>query len=259
MKMSICASYKDLPFLAEAKKLGYEAVEPPLNVLAAETESDVRRYAKQREELGLACASFNCMLPWESRLFGEEFSRPALEEYLNRSLSYAAIYGAPLVTLGSSTARRIPDGMPRDEAEKHFCGPLSEVFLPIAQRNGLKIAIEPLRTCETNFMNVCGEIVPIVEAVGSPALGITVDYYQAFSGGESVGAMTSVPNLYHVHLASPKRNRAYPDETDRPDLLSFADALKRAGYTGYISMEATPGEDRLSDVRVAIEVMRSVL
>ena len=85
LRFGVCASYADLPFLSAVRKLGYDAVEAVLFSLVKEDEADVRRYAREREAIGLSCASFNGMIPGDYRLLDPDASKDALISYFKRA------------------------------------------------------------------------------------------------------------------------------------------------------------------------------
>lgn len=238
MKRSCCIGYNDPERLKTISKIGFECVESNLSAIAAEEERTVREFRKLIDSLGLACASFNGLLPAQIKLFGPDYDVNALKSYLERAFYYASVSGTQIVTLGSSRSRNIPEGMPKEKAEEDFRDILRTVFVPVARKNGLKVGIEPLRKEECNYLNTCAEIMDAVRDVNEPEINLTVDVFHAFLGGESWEDMTKYGDrIKHVHISSVRNLRMYPTEADTEDIRAFYAALAKINYGGAISIE----------------------
>ena len=74
--------------------------------------------------------------------------------------------GIKILVLGSSGSRSIPEGFDRAEAEEQFTGFLKKIA-PAAEKYGVIVAIEPLQTQETNFINTVKEGAEIARKTGA--------------------------------------------------------------------------------------------
>lgn len=258
IKLCCCTDFREEHQLAVIKAAGFDAVEPALNLFAGQTEEQAKAWRKKLDGAGLSCASFNCMLPGSIRLLGQEHDTAALAAYLEKAFYFAALAGAPVVTMGSGGARNIPDGMSREAGETAFCEVLAKEIAPVAAKNGLRVGIEPLRDFETNFLNNCAEILKIVDTIDLPEIGLTVDQFQAHFGGENPEQMLKEPGrVFHCHTASVRRNRDYLTGEDAPETTEFFAALKKIGYSGAVSEESTLMRDYEESLRQAFAVMRA--
>ena len=90
-----------------------------------------------------------------------------------RVLAYAAIAferleraGGSFIGLGSSDARRIPEGWPTARADEQFIA-LLESMAPIAARHHITVSVESAAPEEVNYLNRIAEVVAVVAAVES--------------------------------------------------------------------------------------------
>lgn len=238
MKRCCCIGFSDTDKLNTISKIGFECVEPGLSAIAAQSEQKVREFRNLTDSLGLACASFNGLLPGEIALFGPYYDKNALESYLERAFYYASVSGTHVVTLGSGRSRNIPEGVTKERAEDQFRDILRSIFVPIARKNGLSVGIEPLRREECNFLNSCAEIMNVVNDVNEPEINLTVDVFHAYLSGESCEDMTKYgERIKHVHISSVRNLRMYPAKEDAGDIRALYGGLKSSGYSGAISIE----------------------
>jgi sugar phosphate isomerase/epimerase len=94
----------------------------------------------------------------------------------NRKLvDEAAELGAPLIVLVCGA----DPGQPLTESRKQIADGIAEV-LPHAEANGVRLGIEPLHPMyadDRSAINTMGQANDVVEAIGSPWLGVTVDVF----------------------------------------------------------------------------------
>lgn len=258
MELSCCikSTYEDrFPI---AKELGYTAVEPNLTILHEGGEEKTRIFKEKMDSLGFTIPSMNSMFPGSLRFYGDEFHEKEWVEYTEEAFYLAALLGTPLLTLGSADARKIPEGMERARAEEEFRNVLVKTILPIAKKNGIRIAIEPLQKKETNFLNNCREILSFIEKTDEK-IYITLDEYHSYLGGDTNEDIASCKDkIIHTHIAGLK-DRAYPQDEDIEDLKGFFDTLKKIGYQGAVSVEGHTPADFRKEAATAIETIRKAL
>lgn len=263
MEFCICTDFADRERLKYLKKLGYTCIEPILFKFAELSESEAKDFKAFIDGEGLKCVSFNCMFPGGFHLYADGYDEKKIVEYAENAYYKAALSGTKIVTLGSGGARAVPDGMTHDEAFEKLGATLRNILAPIAKKNGLSICIEPLRTCETNFLNNARDLLRIVKESGCDNVGITLDYFQSYFGGDtSADIIACGKSLLHTHLASVKHNRAYPVNDDVEDFKKFFDALKVIGYEGALSLECTAGltgKDFEEEAKVAFDCTKKAL
>jgi sugar phosphate isomerase/epimerase len=92
-------------------------------------------------------------------------------------------------------------------------------------------------------------------AVNSPAVGLLADLYHILKEKEPLGDIAAVKELKHTHVAV-LEGRAFPTAAD-PDVAAFFSALKKAGYSGTMSIEGNT-KDIEKDAAAALKVLRTL-
>ena len=255
MKFACCVPVPTdrLPIM---KKLGYNYMEPAFNAMYRATDEEFEELLATKNELGLTSVSANGMFVEEIKLLEGKDSYGKVGEYLDFVFERGKKLGVPVSILGSGGARKIPDGMSKEEATERFCRLLTDVISPYAKKYDIIVGIEELRKEECNFINNCREAMEIVRAVNLPNIKLLVDYYHAMLGGDTLEEIASyADDIVHVHIASPKNNRCVPNEDDYEDCREFFAMLKRINYQGAISLEGRYNNDFESDAKIALDVM----
>ena len=113
-----------------------------------------------------------------------------------------------------------------------------------------------------------GELLQFLNDLAAPNVHINFDpanmiLYGAGDPIEAIGILG--PHIHHVHvkdaIPSSKPGVEWGEEvpfgTGKVGSTAFLQALKKVGYTGPLAIEREAGSDRVSDVRTAIEALRS--
>lgn len=260
MKFACCIGLESLARLEILKKHGYEAYETGFSALTNAPDEKIAALAEKSRELGMPCVSHNGMFPGDIGLLSGREVYSKVDEYLDKTFEKAKPLGSPIVVLGSGKAREIPEGLSTDEAKERFEALLSDVIAPSAKRHGVTIAIEELRREECNFINNCREAMEIIRDVNKPEIQLLIDYYHSMLGGDKLPELASYGSaIRHVHIASPKNARKFPNIDDIGDCRGFFAALKLAGYDGAISLEGSDGGNFESAIAEAIKVMKEAM
>jgi sugar phosphate isomerase/epimerase len=125
----------------------------------------------------------------------------------------------------------------------------------IAEKHGVTVAIEPLNRSETNCVNSVIEGAMLEAAVNLPSVGLLADLYHILREREPVENVAIAKDLKHTHIAR-LEGRAFPTAADE-DIRAFFAALKKAGYTGTMSVEGN-AVDLEQDAAAALKVLRSL-
>ncbi len=177
-----------------------------------------------------------------------------LVDYLSRSLSRLSRLGVKTVVFGSGGARRIPDGMDR-AAGLEYVKKFLAVAGDIAEKNGVMIAIEPLRECECNAINYSFEGERLAADVAHPSVAYLADAFHMAEGGEPADSLESADALpIHIHV-SEAPDRTCPGKHGGEYLSEFASSLKRTAYSGTISVECG-FSDFLSELPKALDFLK---
>ncbi len=240
--------------------LGGVAIEPPFVICARQSDAD---FCAARDTLlasPLRAYSMNSMLPGDFVLYGNEEQSRAVCDFVRRGMERAAQMGVGSVCMGSGTARSIPDGMTREEAADRLSALMAR-FCEIAAPYGIRVAIEPLRAFETNFIHTMDDAYDIIRRVPEcKNLGINPDMFHMLEGGEPFSHLIQYRDyVTNVHIAEPE-TRTYP----RPENLEaeakyieFLTALRDSDYNGIVSIEALT-KDFAADVSVALPYLQSL-
>ncbi len=228
--------------------LGYTGTESTVFCINDLDDAAFAEFLAKTKEYKLNYVSANGMFPASVPLLQGEAGYAKVTEYLERVFPRIVALGIPVVVLGSGGARKIPEGMSKEEATDRFCALLTDVISPMAAKYGITIAIEELRKEECNFINSCKEAMEIIRRVNLPNIKLLVDYYHAILGGDTLEELATYgDNIVHVHIASPKNKRYIPLESDYEDCVAFFRMLKSIGYKGAISFEGNvnPGDEKV--------------
>ncbi|MFW5844696.1 MAG: sugar phosphate isomerase/epimerase family protein [Planctomycetota bacterium] len=184
----------------------------------------------------LPVESFNCFFPGDMPLLGPSVDERAILDYADRTLRRAARAGASVIVLGSGGARRLPPGMDPAAAAEDFL-PLLRGIGDRAGAHGVRVALEPLRRAETDFINTVAAGWDLVRRADHPAIGLLADLYHVGQEDEDLEPLVAADcRLLHVHIADPVTRDA--PVVDDPVYRRFFGHLQAMDYDGRISIEA---------------------
>lgn len=217
----------------------------------------VRAWREDLDRHGLSPVSMQSLLFGVSgaALFGSGTERAAFEEGIGRAVDLGERLGCRNLVLGSPTARCVPDGMTRTEAD----GVATDVLGRLGDRcraAGITLALEPNPAAYgTNFLNTLAETTALVRAIGHPAVTVNFDIGALRLNGETEVALAALPldvaHLSHVHISEPL---LAPAPSDAETLAPILSALDRAGYSGWVSIEMRAGEtDNIGRLRASVQ------
>lgn len=148
----------------------------------------------------------------------------------------AAEFGG-MVNLGR-TRGFIAESQTEQEATDIFLDSLSQL-LPLAERNGVTIVIEPVNRYEINFINSVDQCAALLRHVASPSAGIMPDVFHMNIEDVRIGeALTdNAPLVKYIHLADSNRLAPGWGHLDFQEVFA---ALKAGGYDGWVSIEILP-------------------
>ena len=258
MRYAVCSN--DPAVIADSREAGFDYVEAsvPSLVRPSDPEEAFEETLASYRAAGLPIESANLFLPRELRCTGPD-AQPLdrLAEYAETVFRRLASAGVPIVVFGSGGARRLPEGWPKEKADGQFVALLSRIG-PIAERHGVKIAVEPLARVECNYINTVDEGAALARASGSPAVGVLADCYHWARNEETAETILAAKGvLLHAHLATLPGRKA--PGVEPYDFVPFFRALAAAGYDGRVSVEGglPPPEDRVAGLRVALQIGRA--
>lgn len=157
------------------------------------------------------------------------------------------LYGAPLVFAGRAPA-------PVDEKER--TRRIDQVVSGLrkassyAVEQGVRLALEPLNRFETDIANTTRHGLDIVEAVGSPGLGLLLDTFHMNMEDPDLGAAIRAAGSRLYHFQANENHRGFVG-TGHVDWRGVSRALADIGYDGPITLEPFRRDDERPGVPLA--------
>jgi D-psicose/D-tagatose/L-ribulose 3-epimerase len=241
--------------LEEAKAAGFDYVELGTTEIAALSDADFEAAVAQVKAAGIPTPNANLFLPATLKLTGPD-AASADEQmvYVRKAFARLNQLGVRILCFGSGGARRVPEGFSKEEAFAQLVA-FGKRIAPEARANGITVVIEPLRRQETNIINTTAEGLALVKAVGHPSFELLVDFFHLASEKEDPAIMLEArDHIRHLHMANPQ-GRVFPQQWEEYDYAPFFATLRRIGYAGGISIEAS-SKDVPSEAPRAIALLR---
>lgn len=187
---------------------GYDFAELTVGTVANLSDDEYAAVKKIIEEAPIPVPVYNSFVPASIPLTGPDVSLPAVEAYLEQSMSRVAGAGGRMIIFGSGAARSVPDGFSMGAGEKQI-----EDFLYLcdsfAAKHNLAVAIEPLNNRESNVINTVSGAVRLARKLDLPHIRVLADSYHMFMEKEPYDVFEEAGSLLaHVHISD--RDRAYP-------------------------------------------------
>ena len=180
VQVGYCTSVKNLE---AAKAAGFEYVEVASTEIAALSDADFDAVVEKAKALGMPTPAANLFLPAALKVVGPDINVEQQTAHVKKVMTRLSKLGVQVLVFGSGGARRVPDGFSKDEAWKQLVE-FSRRAAQEAKTAGITIAIEPLRTQETNIVNTAGEGLRLVEEVKDPNFQLMIDFYHLASEHE---------------------------------------------------------------------------
>ena len=255
MKIGVCASADRAGLLRE---VGYDYIELAFNQLSNMEEERFHLQFDLLQQAGIAAESYNCFFPGDIQLYAPDTNQDDLlrrvKEYAEKGFARAAKLGGKISVIGSGWVRKIPDGMPKEAVDQQFARVLS-VCGDVAERYGMKVAVEPLARNECNYIHTVEEGATLAKLSGHPSAGVIVDFYHHAKNEDNLAALPLYAGyLFHAHLARPG-DRKPPTEEDAQLLGAYAKMLTYCPKVERISLECGWGKEFEAELRRARPVM----
>jgi sugar phosphate isomerase/epimerase len=240
----------------ELAALGYEGVSllvrAPREVDQEQVERTIRRH-------GLAVpALVTGALYGEDRLSlndADPAGRGRARERLREVIEMAARFGAQ-IHLG-----RFRGYLPEEGGAEDALARLREELWDAAEYahpRGVQLLLEPLCHFEANHLLTVGEAVAFARALGHPGVAVIADTFHMNIEEVSLPAslVAAGSALAHIHFAD--SNRRYPG-AGHVNFRAVVEALRLAGYDGFITVEIKQEPDPPTAARRAAQTIRALL
>lgn len=203
---------------------------------------DTKELRKLLNENGIACwGSVSLMFEGRDLIHADESVRAASIGYLNDCITMAKELDGYEMTIVPSQVGKVS---PMDTPEQEWAwavDSLKEVY-DHSQKEGIRIALEPLNRFETNFLNRADQAVLLSQEVG-PDCGVCLDtFHLNIEEADMLEAIrNSKERLVDFHVADNNRMACGMGALDWPLIVS---TLKEIGYTGALTVEFVAPLDR---------------
>jgi D-psicose/D-tagatose/L-ribulose 3-epimerase len=157
------------------------------------------------------------------------------------------LYGAPLVFAGRAPAP-VDEDARRRRIDRVVAG-LREACVYAADR-GVVFGLEPLNRFETDIANTTRHGLDLVEAVGSPALGVMLDTFHMNMEDPDLADAIRRAGDRLVHFQANENHRGFVG-SGHVDWPGVARALAAIGYRGPITLEPFRRDDERPGVPLA--------
>ena len=209
------------------------------------------------KEYGVIAEATNCLFPGEIAISGSSWKPEVVNEYTESLFYKLAQLGVKVSVFGSGGARSIPEGEDLQECTERF---YKSIYITAenAKKNGIVVALEPLRSAECNILNTVEKAAQICKDVNHSSVGINPDLYHMYNEKEPFENLAKyIEYIKHVHIGDYTKRR-YPTPGDGCEYSRILNILTNAGYTGRVSIESGT-DDYENDCRQALEILRSSL
>jgi sugar phosphate isomerase/epimerase len=219
-------------------KFGYQSINfvlDPYTVDRAEIRELLKKY-------GIKCWGCGAAFTGDKSLVAkEEKRRAATVKYAKDCATLAKELGAYEMTLVPATICNIkPESSPEREWEWAVEG-MKELY-EHAQKEGIRLAIEPLNRLETYFINRSDQALALAEEVG-PECGVCLDtFHLNIEEADPYQAIINAGSrIVDFHVCDTNRFACGMGHYDWPKVIS---CLKEAGYDGALTAEFVVPIDR---------------
>jgi D-psicose/D-tagatose/L-ribulose 3-epimerase len=223
------------PIIEKLKATGFDGVEVPM------FEGDVAHYEKLGRHLaalGLKSTGIGVMPGGgKNALSPDKAERAAALQHLKWLIDCTAAIGGDIAAgpfhqpLGEFSGQ----GPTADEIAR--CVEVHQAAADYAARHRITLAVEPLNRFECYFLNSAAQAASLVNKVGAPNYGYLYDTFHFNIEEDSITAVIpqTIGQISHVHIS--ENNRGVPG-AGHIDFQSVFNALKGAGYDGWMTIEA---------------------
>ena len=219
-------------------RYGYKSIE-----ISGEPEVfDTKELRKQLADNGIACwGAVSLMFEGRDLIHADEAVRATSIKYLNDCITMVKELDGYEMTIVPSQVGKVA-AMDTPEQEWAWAvESLKEVYVH-AQKEGIRMALEPLNRFETNFLNRAGQAMLLAEEVG-PDCGVCIDtFHLNIEEADMIEAIkSSKERLVDFHVADNNRMACGMGALDWPLIIN---TLKEIGYDGAVTVEFVAPLDR---------------
>ncbi len=219
-------------------KYGYKSIE-----IGAEPDKyDTAEVRRLLADNGLRCwGAISLMFTGLDLLQADEGGRAKTVQYLKDSVTMVKELDGEIMSIVPSEVGKVSAQSDEETEWNWAVGGLREVYQH-AQREGVRVALEPLNRFETNFLNRHDQALLLAEAVG-PECGVCLDaFHMNMEEADFRQALLNTGDrLLDYHVADNNRMACGQGALNWRDIVG---TLKEIGYDGAITVEFVAPLDR---------------
>ncbi len=224
--------------LGRLARLGYGSME----ISGEPAQYDVADTCRLLRDYGIACWGAVTLTHGDRNLASADPARRARTiAYMQGVVRFAHDLGGKIVTVVPTTVGNVvPEASPEQEWDWVVAG-LREVNA-LAERLGIRLALEPLNRFETYFLNRCDQALALARDVG-PSCGVCLDaFHLNIEEADMFAAIRAAGDrLADFHVAD--NNRMAPGQ-GALDWGRIVGTLREVGYDGALTVEFVAPIDR---------------
>ena len=219
-------------------KYGYESIE-----IGAEPEKyDTREVRKLLQENGLRCwGAISLMFTGLDLIQADEAGRARTIQYLKDSVTMVKELDGEVMSIVPSEVGKITPQADEETEWNWAVEGLREVY-DHAQKEGIRVAIEPLNRFETNFLNRHDQALLLAQEVG-PDCGVCLDAFHMNieEANFRQALLNTGDKLFDFHVADNNRMACGQGALNWRDIVG---TLREIGYNGALTVEFVAPIDR---------------
>jgi len=200
---------------------------------------DLDALAGRAADVGLGVLVCGAYGPGRNLVSADAAERAATAAYVRALIDAAALLGSPVVggpAYGAVGKTPAADPAAR-QRERDLAAAELRPLAAYAGERGVRLALEPLNRFETDLINVVEQGLALVEAVGSPHIGLHLDtFHMHLEERDSAAAIRRAgERLFHFHACENDRGTPGQGQVAWP---AVAAALADVGYGGPVVIES---------------------
>ncbi|MDR2754550.1 MAG: sugar phosphate isomerase/epimerase [Planctomycetaceae bacterium] len=237
------------------KRCGYDGVEvAPFTIEPDAFHIPARKrveIARQAEQAGLEITGLHWLLAKTEGYYltsPDPVIRQKTADYFLELIRLCADLNGTFMVLGSPLQRNLLNGVTKNQALDYAADTLCKT-LPMLEKCGVRIALEPLAPKETNFIQTAAEGVDLIQKIDAPKqIALHLDCKAMSSESIPISELIrqNGEHLIYFHANDPNlQGPGFGELSFEPILQSLHDI----GYDGWISVEVfdyTPGVECLA-------------